>query len=237
MFGEPPGERRQPLAPDAINSPSALNSCCHQPGSLQALQVLNDGRARNRQTARELARGTGRTRQALKNDYADRMAEQREQTQQLPELCRLGVGFRHFDVSRPTNTFDSANRRLLYSIVQLQRSRPMINGAHIIVYSTNADADRAFIKDVLKFKYVDVNNGWLIFKLPPSELAVHPSDENDMHELYLMTDDLDLEIRALQKAGVKCDDVSQQRWGRSTRISLPGGGTLGLYQPRHERPQ
>lgn len=147
------------------------------------------------------------------------------------------MGFRHFDVSRPTNTFDNALRRLLYSTRQLQRGRLMINGGHIIVYSTNAEADRAFIKDVLKFSYVDVNNGWLIFKLPPTELAVHPSDENDMHELYLITDDLDLEIRALKKAGVKCDDVSQQSWGRSTRISLPGGGTLGLYQPRHERPQ
>jgi hypothetical protein len=140
-------------------------------------------------------------------------------------------------VSRPANTFDNANRRLLYSITQLQWSRLMINGGHIIVYSTNAAADRAFIKDVLKFKYVDVNKGWLIFKLPPTELAVHPSDENDMHELYLVTDDLDMEIRALRKAGVKCDDVSQQGWGRSTRISLPGGGTLGLYEPRHERPQ
>ena len=79
----------------------------------------------------------------------------------------------------------------------------MINGGHIIVYSTNAEADRAFIKDVLKFKHVDVNKGWLIFKLPPTELAVHPSE----------------------------------RWGRSTRISLPGGGTLGLYEPSHERPQ
>lgn len=113
----------------------------------------------------------------------------------------------------------------------------MINGGHIIVYSTDAEADRAFIRDVLKFKYVDVNKGWLIFKLPPTELAVHPSDENDMHEFYLITDDLDTEIRALRKAGVECDDVSQQRWGQSTRISLPGGGTLGLYQPRHERPQ
>ncbi|HEY4367513.1 MAG TPA: hypothetical protein VGN07_09820 [Steroidobacteraceae bacterium] len=146
------------------------------------------------------------------------------------------MGFRHFDVSRRTNTFDNANRRLLYLTAQLQRSRLMINGGHIIVYSKNAEADRAFIKDVLKFNYVDVNNGWLIFKLPPTELAVHPSDENDMHELYLTTDDLDMEIGALRRAGVKCDEVSQQRWGRSTRISLPGGGTLGLYEPRHERP-
>jgi catechol 2,3-dioxygenase-like lactoylglutathione lyase family enzyme len=113
----------------------------------------------------------------------------------------------------------------------------MINGGHVVIYSRDAEADRAFIRDVLKFTYVDVHGGWLIFKLPPSEIAVHPSDENDMHEFYLMTDDLDVEIRVLQKAGAQCETVSQQRWGRSTRIKLPGGGTLGLYEPRHERPQ
>jgi len=112
----------------------------------------------------------------------------------------------------------------------------MINGAHVIVYSGNADADRAFIRDVLKFKHIDVHGGWLIFKLPPAELAVHPSDENDLHELYLMNDDLDLEIATLKRAGVECESVSQQRWGQSTRIPLPGGGSLGLYQPRHARP-
>jgi hypothetical protein len=113
----------------------------------------------------------------------------------------------------------------------------MINGGHVIIYSKDAEADKAFIKNVLKFSYVDVNNGWLIFKLPPSEVAVHPSDENDMHEFYLMTDDLDTEMRALKKVGASFEAVSQQRWGRATRIRLPGGGTLGLYQPRHERPQ
>lgn len=113
----------------------------------------------------------------------------------------------------------------------------MINGGHVILYSKDAEADKAFIKNVLKFSYVDVNNGWLIFKLPPAEIAVHPSDENDLHEFYLMTDDLDLEIRNLKKAGVSCDEVTQQGWGRLTRIKLPGGGTLGLYQPRHQRPQ
>jgi hypothetical protein len=112
----------------------------------------------------------------------------------------------------------------------------MINGGHIILYSKNAEADRTFVKNVLKFKYVDANQGWLIFKLPPSEIAVHPSDENDMHELYLMTDDLDLEMESLKKAGASFEAVTQQRWGRVTRIRLPGGGTLGLYQPRHERP-
>ena len=112
----------------------------------------------------------------------------------------------------------------------------MINGAHVIIYSKDAEADKAFIKNVLKFPYVDVNQGWLIFKLPPAEIAVHPSDENDLHELYLMTDDLALEIESLKKAGVSCDAVTQQGWGRVTRIQLPGGGKLGLYQPRHQRP-
>jgi catechol 2,3-dioxygenase-like lactoylglutathione lyase family enzyme len=112
----------------------------------------------------------------------------------------------------------------------------MINGAHVIIYSRNADADRDFCRNVLKFSFVDAHDGWLIFKLPPAEVAVHPSDENDMHELYLMTDDLDTEIAALRKAGVGCEEAVQQAWGRLTHIRLPGGGTLGLYQPRHPRP-
>src|ERR1700689_3097483 len=106
----------------------------------------------------------------------------------------------------------------------------MINGAHLILYSKNAAADRAFIRDVLKFKYIDAHGGWLIFKLPPSEVAVHPSDENDLHEFYLMTDNLDSEIKNLRKAGVVCDSITQQNWGRSTRLKLPGGGSLGLYE-------
>jgi hypothetical protein len=141
------------------------------------------------------------------------------------------------EVSGPTNTFDKRSRRLLYLKKRgQQRERTMINGGHVIIYSKDAEADKAFIKNVLKFPYVDVNQGWLIFKLPPAEIAVHPSDENDLHEFYLMTDDLELEIRNLKKAGVSCDDVTQQGWGRLTRIQLPGGGTLGLYQPRHQRP-
>src|ERR1700754_3536516 len=112
----------------------------------------------------------------------------------------------------------------------------MINGGHVVVYSKDAEADRAFFRDVLKFPYVDVHNGWLIFKLPPSEVAVHPSDENGHHEFYLMTDDLDAELAALKTAGIPCEAVSQQGWGRMTRINLPGGGILGLYQPRHARP-
>ena len=112
----------------------------------------------------------------------------------------------------------------------------MINGAHVVVYSKDAEADKAFIKDILKFSYIDAHQGWLIFKLPPSEMAVHPSDENDRHEFFLMTDDLEEEIAVLEKAEIACEPPSQQSWGRTTRIKLPGGGALGLYQPRHARP-
>lgn len=112
----------------------------------------------------------------------------------------------------------------------------MINGGHVVIYSKDAEADRAFLRDVLKFPFVDAHGGWLIFKLPPSEVAVHPSDENDMHEFFLMTDDLDAEMAVLKKVGAACDEPSLQAWGRLTRLQLPGGGTLGLYQPRHARP-
>ena len=112
----------------------------------------------------------------------------------------------------------------------------MINGGHVILYSTDAEADRRFLKDVLAFPHVDVGHGWLIFALPPSEIAVHPSDENDRHEFFLMTDDLDAEIRKLGAHGAACSEPEQQGWGLLTRITLPGGGRLGLYQPRHARP-
>ncbi len=112
----------------------------------------------------------------------------------------------------------------------------MINGAHVIIYSTDADADKAFLRDVLQFKHVDVGHGWLIFALPAAEAAVHPADANDKHALYLMTDDLDAEIERLKDLGVACDEPAAQGWGRVTAIQLPGGGRLGLYQPRHARP-
>ncbi len=112
----------------------------------------------------------------------------------------------------------------------------MINGGHVVLYSKDAEADKAFIRDVLKFPYIDVHDGWLIFKLPPSELAVHPSDENNRHEFFLMTDDLDAELAALKQSNVAFEEPSYQAWGRLTRIHLPGGGNLGLYQPRHQRP-
>jgi len=112
----------------------------------------------------------------------------------------------------------------------------MINGGHVVIYSKDAEADKVFFRDVLKFPHIDVHNGWLIFKLPPSELAVHPSDDNDRHEFFLMTDNLDAELGLLERAGVTYESPSHQAWGRLTRIRLPGGGMLGLYQPRHARP-
>jgi catechol 2,3-dioxygenase-like lactoylglutathione lyase family enzyme len=109
----------------------------------------------------------------------------------------------------------------------------MITGAHIIVYSKNAEADRAFFRDVLSFQSVDAGHGWLIFALPPSEAAFHPSEENGAHELYFLCDNLKSEMEALAKKGVTCSVVQEERWGSLTKIGLPGGGEIGLYQPKH----
>jgi catechol 2,3-dioxygenase-like lactoylglutathione lyase family enzyme len=109
----------------------------------------------------------------------------------------------------------------------------MISGAHVIVYSKNAEADRAFFRDVLGFKSVDAGHGWLIFALPPAEAAFHPSGENGAHELYLMCDDLNAELASLAGKGVACRAVHEERWGSITKIRLPGGGEVGLYQPKH----
>ena len=112
----------------------------------------------------------------------------------------------------------------------------MINGAHVIIYSTDAEADRAFLKDVLGFRNVDVGGGWLIFALPESEVAVHPAQASGGHELYLMSSDVEAEIARLKVRNIACDPIEDMGWGRLTRIALPGGGKLGLYQPRHARP-
>ena len=112
----------------------------------------------------------------------------------------------------------------------------MINGAHVVVYSQNAEADRAFLRDILGFPSVDAGHGWLIFGLPAAEAAVHPAPANDRQELYLMCDDLNQEMAALRAKGVECAEVSEARWGSITKIRLPGGGEVGLYQPKHPRP-
>jgi hypothetical protein len=109
----------------------------------------------------------------------------------------------------------------------------MIFGAHVIVYSKDATADRAFLRDIFGFDSVDAGHGWLIFALPPAEVAVHPAEDNDRHELYFMCDDLRAEILKLRDRGVDCSEVQEARWGSITKIRLPGGSEVGLYQPKH----
>ena len=111
----------------------------------------------------------------------------------------------------------------------------MLTGAHIIVYSRNVEADRVFFRDVLEFHSVDAGQNWLIFALPPAEAAFHPSKQNDIHELYFMCDDLKATMKSLQAKNVKCGPVREERWGTVTTIPLPGGGKIGLYQPKHPR--
>ena len=119
----------------------------------------------------------------------------------------------------------------------------MVNGAHILLYSKDPDADRAFFRDVLQFRAVDAGHGWLIFALPPAELAVHPGDgafvqSHAEHAMlgavvYLMCDDLPELICKLEAKGVTCTEVSQAPWGAKTTVRLPSGGEIGLYQPSH----
>jgi hypothetical protein len=119
----------------------------------------------------------------------------------------------------------------------------MITGAHILFYSTNPEADRAFVNDVLQFKGIDIGHGWMIFKLPASELAVHPGDGEFAQRhaghvmpgalVYLMCDDLQATMAALAKKNVVCTEVETENWGIRTTIKMPSGGEIGLYQPTH----
>jgi predicted enzyme related to lactoylglutathione lyase len=119
----------------------------------------------------------------------------------------------------------------------------MITGAHFLLYSSDADADRAFFRDVLEWQSVDVGGGWLIFKLPPSELAVHPSEGSFVQQhaehdllgavLYLLCDDVRATIRSLEAKNVLCTPIAEAEWGHFTIVALPSGGHIGLYQPTH----
>ena len=121
----------------------------------------------------------------------------------------------------------------------------MITGAHVMLFSEDADADRAFLRDVLGFRYVDAGGGWLIFKLPPAEVALHPAEHGDdvKHpegaamlgaSLYLMCEDLKAHMKVLESKNVSCTKASTERWGIKTTIRLPSGGEIGLYQPKHK---
>ena len=120
----------------------------------------------------------------------------------------------------------------------------MFSGAHFLLYSKNAEADRAFFRDVLKFGAVDAGGGWLIFRLPPAELGVHPAMGANFEQvhaehnllgcvLYLMCNDLDATVRALKAKKVKCSQIEKAEWGTKTTFKLPSGGEIGLYQPAH----
>ena len=112
-----------------------------------------------------------------------------------------------------------------------------LSGAHVIIASRDSAADRTFLRDVLKLPSVDAGRGWLIFGLPPSEVAVHPAKRNGTHELYFMCDDVTAFITLMQKRRIKCAKPIDAGWGILSRITLPGGGTIGVYEPRHPRPK
>jgi catechol 2,3-dioxygenase-like lactoylglutathione lyase family enzyme len=126
----------------------------------------------------------------------------------------------------------------------------MINGAHVVIYTKDPEADRAFFRDVLQFPFVDAGHGWLIFAMPRLEVAFHESEkhdsgerasdsgasENDKHELFLMCDDIAATLKDLGAKKVKVSGVSEQRWGKLASFTLPGGGKIGIYEPKHPSP-
>jgi len=112
----------------------------------------------------------------------------------------------------------------------------MITGAHSIIYSTNSEADMNFFKDILKFPNVDIGHGWLIFGLPPSEIAIHPSSQNGLQEFYLMCADINEFLEEMSKHKISCSSIENQRWGLLVYLTLPGGGRLGVYEPKHQSP-
>lgn len=112
----------------------------------------------------------------------------------------------------------------------------MINGAHVILYSTDAEADRAFLRDVLELPFVDSGEGWLIFSLPPAEVGIHPAEVNSVHEFFFTCDDIDAFMAHLKSLGVDCEPLKELNWGRLTYLTLPGGGKVGVYEAKHVRP-
>jgi predicted enzyme related to lactoylglutathione lyase len=125
----------------------------------------------------------------------------------------------------------------IYQCRPLEKFIAMITGAHSIIYSKDPEADKTFFKDVLKLTNVDVGRGWLIFGLPPAEVAVHPSEENNKQEFYLMCEDINAFVNKMKENGITCSAPDDQGWGILSQLNLPGGGKLGVYQPRHARPE
>jgi catechol 2,3-dioxygenase-like lactoylglutathione lyase family enzyme len=112
----------------------------------------------------------------------------------------------------------------------------MIRGAHIVLFSADAEADRAFFRDVLEYPFVDAGHDWLIFALPPAELAIHPAEANGPHELFLMCEDIEAFMERMAERGIVCSGPRTERWGSVAELTLPGGGALGVYEPTHRSP-
>jgi catechol 2,3-dioxygenase-like lactoylglutathione lyase family enzyme len=109
----------------------------------------------------------------------------------------------------------------------------MLTGMHVVIYSKDAEADRAFFRDVLHFRSVDAGHGWLIFAVPAAEFAFHPHERNDQHEMFFTCDNLKSQLAVMKKNGLRFGELREEQWGIRTTIALPGGGTIGLYQPKH----
>lgn len=112
----------------------------------------------------------------------------------------------------------------------------MISGAHLVIYTKDPEADRAFLRDVLRLRFVDAGNGRLIFALPHAEVGIHADESGGRHEIFLQCDDVAAEIAALRAKNVPCADVIDTGWGLVTKFALPGGGAIRLYQPKHAQP-
>lgn len=127
------------------------------------------------------------------------------------------------------------SKRLASAAFERYYALVMISGIHALIYAKNAEKARAFFRDVLEFKSVDAGHGWLIFALPPAELAIHPAEKgkDPSHELFLMCDDLKATLAKLKKKGVKCGAVKEAGWGVLSSVNIPGAGKMALYQPRH----
>jgi len=112
----------------------------------------------------------------------------------------------------------------------------MISGAHMIIYSSDPEADRPFLRDVLGLTHVDAGEGWLIFALPPSEIAIHPAEESGRHEIFLICEDIEAFVAEVERRGHQTGAVEDHGWGLLSPLALPGGGRVGVYEPRHARP-
>ena len=159
-----------------------------------------------------------------------------------------GVSRRPIARARRVNAFQGARAMatmlhprpaIIVEAAERLRSRDatMISGVHAIIFTRDADAVRAFLRDVIELPSVDAGGGWPIFALPPAELAAHPTDDAGHHELYLMCDDIEAAMSQLVRKGVEVSrPIVEERWGRVTAIQMPDGGELRLYQPKHPTP-